>query len=107
MTIYEKCYMATYTGKSFSVDGCKLFPLQCPLSFLLGMDKVEDTKTQFSEAVINALNEQLETEDVDLWLTEAGEVVTIMSNAANTRVKKLKPKYCAEVLSHNGIYWED
>jgi len=104
MTVANKFMTAHYTGKPFFVGKQKFYPLQTPDSFLLSITKTELSCSEHSEEIVEVLDKRMEQEDVDLWLTDDGKVVTLMSNAAKSALVNLKHQFVADILSHNGIY---
>lgn len=104
MTAASKYIVAHYTGKSFSIEGKLFYPLRAPEAFILSINKTETLKSDVPHEVVAELDQRMEKEDVDLWLTEEGQVVTIMSNAAKTILVNLKHQFVAGILAHNGIY---
>ena len=105
MTIANDQYLTTaYEGKSFTVGEHKFYPLQTPLDFLLSVEKTKLVPGEQDCAVIAELDTRMESEDAELWLTEDGMVVTLMSNFGGTKIVQLNSKFVPDLLSFNGIF---
>lgn len=107
MTIASKYITVSYKGIPFFINGKVLYPLQSPVNYLLSTDKTKLLPDEQDQAFISALEARMEIEDVELWLTGSGKVITLMWNFGGASLVALKAKYAAEILSYNEIYFPE